>query len=197
MRRLGKISAAWLPAQIPFGAISGFRCGSRGRAGYYRDYTALFLDGAEKLRVEEPNARFLATHRPDLPLRFGRSSRLQWAETPFSTPAAFEAHVRQAEPASFEEPALLADRLVLIPRSRNGAMLRPLLVQAENGKALTLLELLWHAQQHQRPLKQDPTGGIGFYRSGIEKKGVPSYFIGGFMDPAGALKWHAEALPGE
>ncbi|MEO6567490.1 MAG: hypothetical protein ABIO94_01905, partial [Opitutaceae bacterium] len=102
----------------------GMELGSR-RVIYYRVCTPLFLDGAEKLRVDEPSARFLAKHRPDLPLRFGRSTRLQWAETPLATRVEFEAHVRQTEPALLNGPDLLADRLVLIPRSRSGAMQRP------------------------------------------------------------------------
>ena len=49
--------------------------------------------------------------------------------------------------------------------------------------------------QLQRPMKSTPTGGVGFYRSGLEKKDIPSYFVGGFEDPGGALRWLREAPP--
>lgn len=44
---------------------------------YYRHATPLFLDSAKKLRVDPPSPDAMALHRPDLPLRFGRSRQLQ------------------------------------------------------------------------------------------------------------------------
>ncbi len=166
---------------------------SRNRAGYYQTVTPLFLEGAERLRIDEPTPEFLALHRPDLPLRFGRSARLQWLETPFSTREALAAHVALTDPDFLTLPPINARQLALFPRSPKGAVKPAILVTADSHQGLRMIDLLWHAHLHQRPPKRSDQTGIGFYRSGLAKRGVPSYYLADFMGPSGALHWHANA----
>lgn len=179
---------------IDWGENVGWGVGiERSRIFYYRHYAPLFLDGAERLRIDEPTPEFLALHRPDLPLRFGRSARLQWMEAPFPTREALAAHVALTDPNFLTLPPVNARQLALIPRSPKGALKPAILITAEGGDSLRPIDLLWHAHLHQRPPKRSNLTGIGFYRCGLAKRGVPSYFMADFMGPSGALHWHANA----
>jgi hypothetical protein len=182
--------------EVDYGHDVGWSAGlSRKPIIYYRNITPLFLDGAKRLRVDTPAPRYLALHRPDLPLHFGRSKQVHWSDTPDATREEFVAYLERADPALLGLPPLEIGELVLIPRSRKGALQRAILIKAENGESLTMLELLWQAHQVQRPLESDPTG-IGFYRAGLGKRGIPSFLLGGFMSSM-ALKWDAEAPAAE
>lgn len=179
---------------INWGGNVGWGVGiERSRIFYYRHYTLLFLDGAERLRIDEPTPEFLALHRPDIPLRFGRSARLQWMESPFPTREALAAHVALTDPDFLALPPINTRQLALIPRSPKGALKPAILITAESGDTLRPIDLLWHAHLHQRPPKRCDLTGIGFYRCGLAKRGVPSYFMADFMGPSGALHWHANA----
>lgn len=176
--------------EVDFGSDAGWSAGlSRQRISYYRDITPLFLSGAKRLHVDQPTDDYLALHRPDLPLRFARSSRVQWSNSPCATREEFIAFLEQTAPTLLSLPPLKAREIVLIPRSPKGALQRAVRVKAENGASLPVPELLWAAHRLQRPIKNE--AGVGIYRAGLEKRGVPSYWLSGFMNLA--LRWHAEA----
>jgi hypothetical protein len=167
----------------------------------YRHAALWFLDGAERLRVDSLPADLLSAVRPDLPLRFGRSSRLAWRKGGFATKSELEEHVRANDPSLLSEPPLRAARVKLYPYSARGAMKPGVLVNAPDGTTSPFLDLLWHAYRHQVPFS-DPTGmgfsflrGIGFFRVGFERDGTPSYYLGGYDDRGGATLWHREATP--
>jgi len=107
------------------------------------------------------------------------------------TCAALAAHVASVDPDLLNAPGLNAREIALIPRSPKGAHKPAVLVTAENGSSFTMIELLWHAHRLQRPFVKTPAGGIGFYRSGLAKNGVPSYLMDIAMH--WAMAWHAEA----
>lgn len=132
-------------------------------------------------------------HRPDLPLRFGRSARLQWREALFPTREALAAHVALTDPNFLTLPPIQARQLALIPRSPKGAVKPAILVTTDDHQGFRPIDLLWHAHLHQRPPMRSDLTGIGFYRSGLAKRGVPSYFMADFMGLGGALHWHANA----
>lgn len=178
---------------VDWGADLGWGLGTkRSRAIYYRHITPLFLDGAEKLRIDPLPPEYLALHRPDLPLRFARSAHVEWREHPCATRDELIAWLEQ-DPSRLDLTHVDARELVLIPRSPNGAWQRGVLVTAENGKAFSTSELLCHAQQLQRPFKKDGMSGIGIYRSGLETNGVPSYVLSCYLEPGSLLEWHAKA----
>lgn len=177
--------------KVDWGHDVGWSAGlRRTRMGYYRHMTPLFLKGATKIRVDEPSPAYLALHRPDLPLRFGRSASLQWRETPFATREEFLTHLKAADASLLDQLPLRASKIVLLPRSPKGALQKSILVKAVTGESIEMVELLWAAHQVQRPLKAEPQGGIGFYRSGLGQRGVPAYLIGTYLDHA--LRWFEE-----
>jgi hypothetical protein len=135
----------------------------------------------------------LALHRPDLPLRFARSRHVEWSEQPFASREAFLDHVKRTDATLLQHPPLNARELVLIPRSAKGAFQRGELVQSENGTSFPVAEILWHAHRLQRPFKKPGMTGIGIYRSGLEKKGVPSYLLSCYAEPGGLMDWHENA----
>jgi hypothetical protein len=83
--------------------------------------------------------------------------------------------------------------LVLIPRSPKGAFQRPVIVTAEDGASFPMMELLWRAHQMQRSFVRDGMGGIGLYRCGLAKKGVPSFSLSCFAESGSLMQWHAKA----
>jgi hypothetical protein len=160
---------------------------------YYRHTTPLFLDGAKRLRVEEPTPQFNALHRPDLPLRYARSPHAQWHETPLPSREEFMAYLHRADASLLELPPLNARELALIPRSPKGAFQRPVLVNADHATGFSAVEILWQAHQLQRRFKHDAMTGIGLYRLGLAKKGVPSFLLGCHLEPGSLLEWHEKA----
>jgi hypothetical protein len=45
----------------------------------------------------------------------------------------------------------------------------------------------------QRPFKKAGMSGIGIYRSGLARKGVPSFLLSCYIEPGGMMDWHANA----
>ncbi len=156
----------------------------RSRMIYYRDETWRFLEQAKKVRVDPPSADFLAVHRPDLPLRFACSPKLDWLAQPVATRDEFIAYIMRSDPTLLEQPDLPTREIVLVPYSPRAAPQTPVLVSSDQN--LSVVEILWRAHEVQRPFKKENYRGIGFYRKGLEKRGVPSFAVMHYI-PRGTL----------
>lgn len=179
---------------IDWGGDVDWELQKAGRKTFFYRYAALwFLDGAERLRIDPLPADVLAAVRPDLPLRFGRSSRLAWRKGGFATKPELEDYVRATDPDLLREQPLRTGRVKLYPYSARGAMKPGVLVKAPGDAAIPFLDLLWHACLHQAPFANPTKTGIGFFRMGFERDGTPSYYLGGYDDEGGATRWHREA----
>ncbi len=83
--------------------------------------------------------------------------------------------------------ALAADKAYLSGFLPSNRVSSPILVNSSSKNGFTELELRWHANNIQAPqLKKESIEGIGIYRLG-HFKGIPMYYIGGFIDAAGLL----------
>ncbi|MGH8018521.1 MAG: hypothetical protein ACREIA_09560, partial [Opitutaceae bacterium] len=153
----------------------------RGRIGYYGSDTAWFLHEARLVRVEEPSAVDLARHRPDLPLRFGESDRVEWEKRSFDSHEHFAAWLDEKDSSLLRQPALEAACIALLPYS-GLSIGKPVFVEADLGTSVGMLELLWRGCQARQTMRGKRQSGIGFYRLGLEKGDVPSYLVGGLRD---------------
>lgn len=158
--------------------------GRRARIIYYRNETWRFLERATKLRVDPPSAEFLAIHRPDLPLRFACTPKVDWLEQPCATRDEFVAYLARTDPMLLEKPNLPTTRIMIVPYTPRGAPRTPVLVSSDQN--LSLVDILWRAHQLQRPFKDAKRRGIGFYRKGLESRGVPSFALMHYI-PRGSL----------
>jgi len=166
---------------------------ARRKVFFYRHPALWFLDRAEHLRIDPLSEKVLAAIRTDLPLRFGRSARLDWRKDGFATKTELEAHVRAIDPELLQTTPLQTNRVKLYPFSARGAMKPGVLVKAVDDVVIPFLDLLWHACLHQVPSTVPSRTGIGFFRVGFERDGTPSYYLGGYDDNGAATRWHREA----
>jgi hypothetical protein len=137
---------------------------------YYRTTTRFLCSGARLLRKSPFTPPEFARHRPDLPLRLLRAQGGDWGKPLRDWPRldlAFE---------------LECPRLSLIPFGPKGGQLKPVMIEADNGRSITGAELL--AAAHSIQPSGYEVAGVGLYRSGLTG-GVPSYYLWGEIDRAG------------
>jgi len=144
---------------------------------FYRMPVDLFAsnsDFIEKISLSEIEHKYF---RPDLPMRFGRVKDLSW-----NTITSEElAHIK----SSFKGMTLDTDKIILIPIGQKGAMKKGTLIESHN--ALTIIDIIKKAITIQTEVNNQQTNGIGIYRLGYGK-GLPTYYIGEFLDKAEILK---------
>ncbi len=167
---------------------------SRRSWGYYKTPTAIFLHEAEPLRVDEIDPEFLTKYRPELPLRFARHPTFAWTDKPFSEREAFDEHLRSIAPDLLSHPPFPAPTISLHPWMRGGRFRKPEIVRAEDGKSISIRDILWTAQRLQATCQKGTSEGVGFYRIGLAH-GAPSYHIGQYYDAGGTMKFY-EGLQG-
>lgn len=150
---------------------------------FYRTSAPMFAEKSHSVDFipfsEEEERMF----RPDLPLRLGRTKELNWNSIAATDYPSFQAFL----PSDLHAQRLLIDRVVLIPYGNNGGLKKGSVVEAANGAFFECGELLWKAKELQEAVNNQISAGIGLFRIGFEK-GLPSYYIGQYMDSAGLLK---------
>jgi hypothetical protein len=75
---------------------------------------------------------------------------------------------------------LNASEIYLYPFGPKGGHKAGVRVQADNGTAFTIEELIWKAAAVQAPWIGEvvPVQGVGIYRSGLQR-GIPAYYLWG------------------
>ncbi|HYH15091.1 MAG TPA: hypothetical protein VD794_07725 [Flavisolibacter sp.] len=150
---------------------------------FYRTSAPLFAEKSTSLDFLALTDEEERMFRPDLPLRLGRTNELNWNEIASTDYPSFQALL----PASVQSQQLPANQVVLIPYGNNGGFKKGTVVTAVNESFFEGSELLWKAKELQEAVNDKVSKGIGLYRIGFEK-GMPSYYIGQYIDNAGLLK---------
>jgi hypothetical protein len=139
-------------------------------------------DRAEFVREEECNPTWLSLVRPDLPFNLLRSKTVTWEELAKNSDEAFlRKHFNDLE------QDLNTSQVVLMPLRKNGNYMKPVKVESKDGRNLNYKEVLLTAINAQHDQSKAVYEGVGLHRNGLEK-GIPSYYIGGYVDAAGYLK---------
>lgn len=158
---------------------------ARGRCYYQSLGTERMLRETTHVRHEPLTQEERAKFRPDLPLSFMRSQAASWGFAAGCDRAAFAARVKTIDFnfGDFSELAAPQIKLYAAPLTSNSDW--GTRCHAENGRAFSAGELLWHGHEVQAAAGKRCKGGIGFFRMGHEKGGVPSFLVGGCNEMIG------------
>lgn len=142
---------------------------------YYRVSTAFLLKRARYLRTEPYTEQEVDTHQPDLPFAFARSDAVSW----YDDLSGGVAEISQRLGKERDE-LLRASQVCVCPFGPKHSIKKGVLIEAPNGQAFSVAEILFAAWKIQRPyLRQEHlTKGVGLYRLGLERR-VPSYSLWG------------------
>lgn len=151
---------------------------ARGKCYYYHDLVDRLLRESTHLRYEPLTEDERARFRPDLPISFLRTMAVNWG---FSAGCDQESFAKRVGSLGLEVEAMpgLAVPQVMLYAARLRASSRGVLCKAENGRSFSALELLWHGHQIQVTRGYRCGPGIGLFRLGHERGGVPSFLVGG------------------
>jgi hypothetical protein len=153
---------------------------------FYRMSNATFFNFSKKIGILPLSSEELSAFRPDLPMRLGRTKMLSWNNIEDTTQSDFESSLENLCPELIAQ-SLRTNKIVLLPFGRKGGLKKGTIIQADNGSFIPIHELLWKAGQLQEAVNNQDSIGVGLYRLGFEK-GIPSYYIGEFIDSAGICK---------
>jgi len=151
---------------------------ARGKCFYYRHRVDRLLRESTHVRhqplTDDERTRF----RPDLPISFLRTLSVNWG---FAAGCARASFTERVHSLGLDVAAMtgLAVPQVMLYAARLRASSRGVLCTAENRHSFSALELLWHGNQIQETSGYRCGPGIGLFRMGHEKGGVPSFLVGG------------------
>lgn len=114
----------------------------------------------------------------ELPLRFGRLKGVSWNNLESAN---------KLEGLLNENPVIGTNSIVLVSFGPNGGQQRGVQINTEGQDGFKVSELLWKANLIQSEIYDRSSAGIGIYRLGYDK-GIPSFYIGEYLDLAGTLK---------
>lgn len=164
-----------------------YKSSLKSKVSYYRASSDRFFKDAVHFGKEELSEEEIRIHRPDLPLYLCRSDLMSWSSKTYSTVKDFEQDKSFALQNLVSACDLKIGKVVLIPYGPKGGSKKGVVVEANNGMDFTCAELLWNAQNIQAPYSPPvDEKGVGIYRLGFQK-GIPTYYIGGFIDSAGFM----------
>lgn len=156
----------------------------------------LFEQFAEYLGLEPINVEVEKILHPHLLLRIGRIRGVSWGDAVFESRLSIEEYLDNKVDRRIANKKLMVASIYLKGINRNGYPSKPELLHAENGRFFTLSELMEAANRIQTSIKSNKglvSDGVGIYRSGEIKNGLPVYYIWGYYDLAGAMKNHEES----
>ena len=107
-------------------------------------------------------------------MRFGRTKTVDWKN--------ISENGIESLPTNIANQQINTYKIMLVPHGPKGGIKKSVLVE---GKAnLKASEIVRAAINIQKPIEGQENKGIGFFRLGFEK-GLPSYYIGNYIDKAG------------
>lgn len=139
---------------------------------FYRMPTKLFKEKSEFVESNPLSELEFKYFRPDLPMRFGRTKGVSWANR------------KSVSKHLVEGMQLSTDKIVLVPYGPKGGYQKGVLV--EGSTSLAVAEIIEKAFGIQQAVNGEESSGIGFYRLGFER-GLPRYAIGEYLDRAGVF----------
>ncbi len=171
----------WWPHLRRWG-LADMQLTRKDRLGYYVALTSTLAEHASYVRLEPLTDDEAAIHRPDLPFALGQCAAISWPSKVPGRAAEFAQDWRAA--ACPDAATVAAPEVYLYPFGPDGGIwaVAGARVQAANGTAFTIEELLFKAAAIQAPLLGDtaPTQGVGIYRDGLHR-GLPAYYLWGFQ----------------
>jgi hypothetical protein len=149
----------------------------RGKSFFYRMATDIFKSKSEFIEQQELTEKELKYFRPDLPMRIGRTKKINWNSNDSNGIEKLE--------SEFSKRKINADKIVLVPFDKKGGYQKGQII--ENGTGLSEFDIILKAKEIQESVNDQISNGIGFYRLGYEKE-LPLYSIGEYLDRAGIMK---------
>lgn len=119
--------------------------------------------------------------RPDMSIRVCKSKEFSWNNFDVST---FDEFNKQADHLTDK---IQNGNLVLLSYSNKMGLKKGIIVTADNSKSFETPEFIWKAKELQEAVNSQISNDIGIYRTDFEK-GLPSYYIGEYIDRTGLLK---------
>ncbi len=137
----------------------------------------LFKSKSKLIGHQELTEKESQYFRPDLPMRFGRTQKVNWNS--------FDSHGIDYLKSEFANRIINADKIVLVPFGRKGGYSKGVIIESRSD--LTEFEIILRAKEIQESINDQVSTGVGLYRLGFEK-GLPRYSIGEYLDRAGIMK---------
>jgi len=153
---------------------------------FYRTSASLFIAKSKPLDYSPLTIAEQNAFRPDLPMRLGRTKEINWNAFDVINYKSFIEQTKILSDKSFWDYKLQTDKIVLIPYGNKDGLKKGTVVTANNLSYFECSELIWKAKELQETVNNQISKGIGLYRIGFEK-GLPSYYIGDYIDKAGLL----------
>ena len=147
------------------------------KTAFYRMSADIFKSKSKLIGHQELTEKELRYFRPDLPMRFGRTKKINWNS--------FNPESVENLKSEFSNRKINTDKIVLVPFGPKGGFKKGEILESKS--LLTEFEIVLKAKEIQESVNNQKSNGIGFYRLGYEK-GLPRYWIGEYFDRAGIIK---------
>jgi len=154
---------------------------------FYRTSSQLFAEKSRKQDHQPLTNDEKKFFRPDLLMRVGRTKELSWNSFEQKNFKEFENYLNHSLKPEILNQKIETDEIVVLPFGQKGGIKKGEILTANNDEYFTVPELLWKSKSVQESVNPDKSNGIGLYRIGFEK-GLPSYYIGEYLDKAGLIK---------
>jgi hypothetical protein len=154
---------------------------------FYRTSSLLFASKSELIEYVPLTEQEQNSFRPDLPMRMGRTKELNWNDFKGNNYSGFMDSLKLMNDNAFLMQTLQTNKIILIPYGNKGGLKKGIEIIADNFEYFECSELIWKAKDVQESVNNQISNGIGLYRIGFEK-GLPSYYIGEYIDSAKLLK---------
>ena len=149
----------------------------KGNVAFYRMSRDLFISRSKLIGHEELTDEERFYFRPELPMRFGRTRKVNWNS--------FNSKIIDSLKREFSSQIIPIQNIFLVPLSEKGGYKKGHIL--ENKKEMSVFDIIKIAKEIQESVNGTESNGIGFYRLGYAK-GLPSYAIGEYKDQAGILE---------
>ena len=149
----------------------------RGKSIFYRMSTDIFKTKSELIELQELTEKEFKYFRPDLPMRFGRTKKVNWNS--------FDTNGIESLKSEFSQRKINTNKIIITPFGQKGGYKKGELI--EDVAKLSVFDIILKAKKIQESINDQTSNGIGFYRLGYEK-GIPRYVVGEYLDQAGIMK---------
>lgn len=178
--------------EVFYDSISGdqswiFSGNFRKKCYFYRTSSSIFENKSIKIDHAPLSSEEHTFFRPDLVMRFGRTKQLNWNQINFESQSDLDHFAQSNFPKELVDQRIETNSIVVYPYGPAGGLKKGEKLNADNNISFSFPELIWKCKEIQESINTNPSEGLGLYRIGIEK-GLPSYYIGEYLDKAGLLK---------
>ena len=159
----------------------------RKKCYFYRTASPLFAKKSNRQDIQTMTNEEQRFFRPDLLMRIGRIKDLNWNGFAQKNFQDFRDYIHLNVSSEILNQKLDIEEIIVLPSGPKGGFKKGEKLTANNNEFFTVSELLWKSKAIQEAVNSERSNGVGLYRIGFEK-GLPSYYIGEYIDKAGLLK---------